>query len=88
MPIERVYDGKGMDAKTLAAIEPFCISYHGVSRANVKEGDKVLVVGAGTIGVLAAIAAQGQGRVCLHFRRICRKAGDGKGLWRRRNTFK
>ena len=58
MPIERVYDGKGMDAKTLAAIEPFCISYHGVSRANVKEGDKVLVVGAGTIGVLAAIAAK------------------------------
>ena len=44
MPIERVYDGKGMDAKTLAAIEPFCISYHGVSRANVKEGDKVPVV--------------------------------------------
>ena len=61
MPIERVYDGKGMDAKTLAAIEPFCISYHGVSRANVKEGDKVLVVGAGTIGVLAAIAAKAKG---------------------------
>lgn len=61
MPIERVYDGKGMDAKTLAAIEPFCISYHGVSRASVKEGDKVLVVGAGTIGVLAAIAAKAKG---------------------------
>ncbi|MDY2812352.1 MAG: zinc-binding alcohol dehydrogenase family protein [Dorea sp.] len=61
MPIERVYDGKGMDAKTLAAIEPFCISYHGVSRANVKDGDKVLVVGAGTIGVLAAIAAKAKG---------------------------
>ena len=29
MPVERVYDGKGMDAKMLAAIEPFCISYHG-----------------------------------------------------------
>lgn len=56
-----MYDGKGMDAKTLAAIEPFCISYHGVSRANVKEGDKVLVVGAGTIGVLAAIAAKAKG---------------------------
>ena len=40
MPIERVYDGKGMDAKTLAAIEPFCISYHGVSRANVKKETK------------------------------------------------
>jgi len=61
MPIERVYDGKGMDARTLAAIEPFCISYHGVSRANVKPGDKVLVIGAGTIGVLAAVAAKTKG---------------------------
>lgn len=61
MPIERIYDGKGMSPKTLALIEPFCISYHGVSRANVKKGDKVLVVGAGTIGVLAAIAAKAKG---------------------------
>lgn len=61
MPIERIYDGKGLSAKTLALIEPFCISYHGVSRANVKEGDKVLVIGAGTIGVLAAVAAKALG---------------------------
>ena len=65
MPVERVYDGKGLDPKTLAAIEPFCISYHGVSRANVKEGDKVLVVGAGTIGVLAAIAAKAKGATVI-----------------------
>lgn len=58
MPIERIYDGQGLSAKTLALIEPFCISYHGVSRANVKEGDTVLVMGAGTIGVLAAVAAK------------------------------
>ena len=62
MPVERCYDGKGMDPKLLAAIEPFCISYHGVSRADVKKGEKVLVVGAGTIGVLAAAAAHGTGR--------------------------
>lgn len=61
MPIERIYDGKGLPAKTLALIEPFCISYHGVSRADVKEGDTVLVVGAGTIGVLAAVAAKAKG---------------------------
>ena len=61
MPIERIYDGKGLPAKTLALIEPFCISYHGVSRANVKPGEKVLVVGAGTIGVLAAVAAKAAG---------------------------
>lgn len=61
MPIERIYDGKGLPAKTLALIEPFCISYHGVSRADVKTGDNVLVIGAGTIGVLAAVAAKAKG---------------------------
>ena len=58
MPVERIYDGKGLSPKVLAAIEPFCISYHGVQRAGIRKGDKVLVVGAGTIGVLAAIAAK------------------------------
>ena len=61
MPIERIYDGSGVDAKILAAIEPFCISYHGVQRAGIQPGDKVLVVGAGTIGVLAANAATALG---------------------------
>ncbi len=58
MPIERIYDGKGLPAKTLALIEPFCIGFHGVKRANIKPGDKVLIIGAGTIGVLAMIAAK------------------------------
>lgn len=61
MPAERVYDGKGLDPMLLAAIEPFCISYHGIKRANVKPGERVLVVGAGTIGVLAAVAAKAKG---------------------------
>lgn len=61
MPIERIYDGKGMDPKLLAVIEPFCISYHGVQRAGIRPGDKVLVVGAGTIGVLAGVAAKALG---------------------------
>lgn len=61
MPLERIYDGKGLPAKTLALIEPFCISYHGVARADVKEKDRVLVVGTGTIGVLAAVAAKARG---------------------------
>ena len=61
MPIERIYDGRGLDAKVLAAIEPFCISYHGVQRAVIHKGEKVLVIGAGTIGVLAANAAKALG---------------------------
>ena len=61
MPIERLYHGQGLPAKVLAAIEPFCISYHGVQLAGIKPGNKVLVVGAGTIGVMAAIAAKALG---------------------------
>ena len=61
IPIERIYDGKGLDAKEIVMIEPFCISYHAVKRANVKKGEKVLIVGAGTIGIFAALAAIGQG---------------------------
>ena len=63
MPIERIYDGKGLDPKVLAIIEPFCISYHGVSQVKVHAGDKVLIVGAGTIGILAALAAKKKGAI-------------------------
>ena len=55
---DRIYDGKGLSAKQLALIEPFCISFHGVKRAAVQPGNKVLVIGAGTIGTLAAMAAK------------------------------
>lgn len=61
LPIERLYDGKGLSPKVLAVIEPFCISYHGVSRGNVQAGQKVLVIGSGTIGTLAAVAAKAKG---------------------------
>lgn len=61
MPIDRIYSGQGMDPRRLAVIEPFCISYHGVQRAGIKQGDKVLIIGAGTIGVLAASAAKALG---------------------------
>ena len=61
MPIERIYEGKGLSAKELALVEPFTISYHALHRAPVKKGDKVLVVGAGPIGLFALIAAKAQG---------------------------
>lgn len=58
LPIERIYDGKGLSAKALALVEPYCISYHGVGRAQIKKGERVLIIGAGTIGILAMIAAK------------------------------
>lgn len=66
MPTERLIDGQGLPAETLALIEPFCISYHGVQRANVKAGEKVLIIGSGTIGILAMFAAKLKGaEVCI-----------------------
>lgn len=61
MPVERIYAGKGLSAKELALVEPFTISYHALHRAKIKPGDKVLVVGAGPIGLFAVIAAKAQG---------------------------
>jgi 2-desacetyl-2-hydroxyethyl bacteriochlorophyllide A dehydrogenase len=58
LPVERLYDGKGLPAETLALVEPYCISYHGVSRAQIKAGERVLIIGAGTIGILAMVAAK------------------------------
>ena len=61
MPIERVYDGKGLSAEELVVVEPFCIGRHGIDRAGVKKGDKVLIIGTGTIGLTAAVYARSLG---------------------------
>ena len=58
MPVERIYEGKGLSAEELALIEPFSISQHAVSRCTIKESDNVLVIGAGPIGLFALLAAK------------------------------
>ena len=58
MPVERIYDGKGLSAEELSLIEPFSISQHAVSRAEIKDTDNVLVIGAGPIGLFALLAAK------------------------------
>ena len=61
VPTPRVYDGTGIDPRELALVEPFCISHHGVSRAAIQPGERVLVMGGGAIGILAALTAHLQG---------------------------
>lgn len=57
MPIHRIFPSKGLNAKTLALVEPFGIGFHAVNRADIKEGEKVLVLGAGAIGIFAMLSA-------------------------------
>ena len=61
MPVERIIDGKGLSAKELALIEPFSISAHALSRAEVKSGDNLLIMGSGPIGLFALIKAKAMG---------------------------
>ena len=61
MPVERIIDGKGLSGKELALIEPFSISAHALSRAEVKESDNLLIMGAGPIGLFALIKAKAMG---------------------------
>ena len=66
MPVERIYPGMGLSAEELALIEPFSISRHAISRAEIKPGDNVLIVGAGPIGLFALLAAkQFAGRIAV-----------------------
>ncbi|MDR1535247.1 MAG: zinc-binding dehydrogenase [Planctomycetota bacterium] len=58
IPLDRLYPSRGLGVGETALVEPFCISYHGVKRAGLRPGEKVLVIGAGTIGVLAMLAAR------------------------------
>ena len=61
MPLERIIPGGSLNARQLALIEPFSISRHAISRGDIQPGDKVLVVGAGPIGLFALLAARARG---------------------------
>lgn len=61
MPVDRLFDGTGLEARELCLVEPFTISYHAVSLANPTPEDKTLVFGAGPIGILAAVSAKSFG---------------------------
>ena len=61
MPVQRIFPGKGLTARQLALVEPFCIGHHGITRGNVQKGDKVLIVGAGPIGMFAMLSAKAIG---------------------------
>jgi 2-desacetyl-2-hydroxyethyl bacteriochlorophyllide A dehydrogenase len=51
VPSSALLRGDGLSFDELALIEPLAIGAHGVQRADVKEGEFVLVVGAGPIGL-------------------------------------
>jgi 2-desacetyl-2-hydroxyethyl bacteriochlorophyllide A dehydrogenase len=56
-----ILPGNGLSADELALVEPLSIAAHGVRRADLKAGEKVLVMGAGPIGLFTILLAKIQG---------------------------
>lgn len=56
---------EGMTDEDAALIEPTAVAVYGCDRGNVREGDSVLVTGAGPIGLLTLLAARASGAVQL-----------------------
>jgi len=61
VPEENAYPAEGLDEKAAAMVEFLAIGAHGVRRARIRPGSSALVVGAGPIGLGAAIFAAIEG---------------------------
>lgn len=61
MPVARLYPAEGLDPKHVAMVEPFSIGWHAMTRARVSEGERVLVLGAGAIGMFTMVSALARG---------------------------
>lgn len=61
--VVRLPDTLALDVAALA--EPLAVAVHDVRRARLTEGETVLVVGAGPIGLLIALSAKAQGATVL-----------------------
>lgn len=51
VPVSSLIHSQGLGFDELALVEPLAIGAHGIRRANVKQEEKVLVIGAGPIGL-------------------------------------
>lgn len=52
---------EGLDARTAALTEPLAVALHGITRSGAAPGSRVLVTGAGPIGLLTVAALRAQG---------------------------
>lgn len=51
VPSQLLGHGEGLSYTELAMVEPLAIGTHGIARAQVQRGEKILVIGAGPIGL-------------------------------------
>ena len=76
MPARHCFAVGSMDLATAALAEPLAVAVHGVRISGLQIGQRVLVLGAGTIGLMAIVAARagGAGEILVTARRPQQKA--------------
>lgn len=57
---------RSLDVSVAALVEPMAVSYRGVRLGKVQIGDRVAVIGSGTIGLMAILAAKEAGAAEIH----------------------
>jgi 2-desacetyl-2-hydroxyethyl bacteriochlorophyllide A dehydrogenase len=61
VPERNVVEVPGAHVEHAALVEPLAVALHAVRRGGVREGDRVFVAGAGTIGLVCLLAARREG---------------------------
>ena len=61
---------QNVSVDTAALIEPFAVGMHGVNMGGAKPSDKVVIFGAGTIGLCTMCACMGKGIKYIRFLQV------------------
>jgi L-galactonate 5-dehydrogenase len=65
VPYGKVFASQELSLQELALVEPLSVGYHATNRGRVSETDTVLVLGSGTIGMGAIVAAARKGATVM-----------------------
>jgi len=61
VPVDKLHRSGSLEPEQIALVEPLVIGAHGVERAAIKNGESVVILGLGPIGLAAAIFAKAAG---------------------------
>jgi len=74
LPVAKLHRGEGLTLEQLATVEPLCIGHHAVRRGAPRPGERVLVTGAGPIGLAVVEGLRGSGaQVTIAERSLARR---------------
>lgn len=86
VPWQKLLPAPGLALNELVLVEPLTIGFHAVRRARVAAGDRVAVLGAGTVGLgaIAAAASRGAQAIAVDMDErklaLAKKAGAAHGI--------